>query len=42
MKLELLTKQKYLIEILAGKEQKQRRQLFEDSDKVPKALKLKK
>jgi hypothetical protein len=42
MKLELLTNQKYLIEILAGKEQKQRRQLFEDSDKVLKALKLKK
>ena len=42
MKLELLTNQKYLIEILSGKEQKQRHQLFEDSDKVLKALKLKK
>ena len=42
MKLELLTNQKYLIEILAGKEQEQYRQLFEDSDKDLKALKLKK
>ena len=37
MKLELLTNQKYLIEILAGKEQEQSRQLLEDLDKVPKA-----